>query len=74
MIGVALLVSGVLLWRALPHQGWVIRDTQGEWQVVAQGWALLWRCWPLVLVGAVLGDVGGVSSGFAVHAGVGFAS
>ena len=55
VIGVVMVVSGVLLWRTLPHQGWVIQDAQGEWQVVAEGWALLWRCWPLVVVGAVFG-------------------
>ena len=48
----------LLLGQAMPDQGWVVRNDQGDWRLVASGWALVWRAWPLMLLGAVVGFVG----------------
>lgn len=52
----AALLAGLSFWlgTVMPAQGWAQWDGR-RWQVVAEGWAVLWRGWPLVLTGIALG-------------------
>jgi len=53
----AALLAGLGFWLGLvmPSQGWAQWDGK-RWQVVAESWAVLWRGWPLALVGALAGS------------------
>lgn len=54
-VAAALLVGlGFWLETVMPSQGWAQWDGK-RWQVVAESWAVLWRGWPLALVGALVG-------------------
>ena len=44
------------LWRVMPDQGWVVYGENG-WELVGEGWATLWRGWPLTLLGLVVGGI-----------------
>ena len=44
------------LWRVMPDQGWVVYGENG-WKLVGEGWATLWRGWPLALLGLVAGGI-----------------
>lgn len=54
-VGLGLALVSVLVVWAMPDQIWMIRDARGEEPVTS--WALLWRAWPLVLVGVGIGTV-----------------
>jgi hypothetical protein len=54
-VGLGLALISVLVVWAMPDQIWMIRDARGEEPVTS--WALLWRAWPLVLVGVGIGTV-----------------
>ena len=45
---------GFWLGSVMPAQGWAQWDGR-RWQVVAESWAVLWRGWPLVAFGALVG-------------------
>ena len=54
-ITAALLVGlGFWLGLVMPSQGWAQWDGK-RWQVVAESWAVLWRGWPLVVLGVLVG-------------------
>ena len=40
----------------MPSQGWAQWDGK-RWQVVAESWAVLWRGWPLAVLGALIGSL-----------------
>ena len=52
----AALLAGLGFWLELmmPTQGWAQGDG-AHWHIVAEGWAVLWRGWPLVVLGALVG-------------------
>lgn len=52
----AALLAGLGFWleTVMPSQGWAQRDGM-RWQVVAESWAVLWRGWPLVVLGVLVG-------------------
>jgi hypothetical protein len=52
----AALLAGLGFWLGwvMPSQGWAQWDGT-RWQVVAESWAVLWRGWPLVAFGALVG-------------------
>ena len=54
-----LLVLGVGFWLGwvIPDQAWAQWDGE-RWLVVAESWAVLWRGWPLVVLGGLLGFFG----------------
>lgn len=55
IVAAALLVGlGFWLETVMPSQGWAQWDGM-RWQVVAESWAVLWRGWPLVVLGALVG-------------------
>jgi len=45
---------GLWLWRVMPDQAWAAWDGE-RLVVVAEGWAVLWRGWPMALLGLVIG-------------------
>jgi hypothetical protein len=45
---------GFWLETVMPSQGWAQWDGK-RWQVVAESWAVLWRGWPLAVLGALVG-------------------
>jgi hypothetical protein len=51
------LLAGLGFWLGLvmPSQAWAQWDGK-RWQVVAEGWAVLWRGWPLAAFGALVGS------------------
>ena len=51
---VLLAVLGLWLARVMPSQAWGQWDG-ASWRVVATGWAVLWRGWPLLALGALAG-------------------
>lgn len=54
-VAAALLVGlGFWLETVMPSQGWAQWDGK-RWQVVAESWAVLWRGWPLAVLGALVG-------------------
>lgn len=61
--GLAVVLWGLVLLRVMPHQAWGVRDALGDWSLATQTWALLWRGWPLVGVGVLVG-FGGASVWF----------
>ena len=54
-----LLVLGVGFWLGLviPDQAWAQWDGE-RWLIVAESWAVLWRGWPLAVLGGLLGFFG----------------
>lgn len=55
IVAAALLVGlGFWLETVMPSQGWAQWDGM-RWQVVAESWAVLWRGWPLVVLGTLVG-------------------
>lgn len=52
----AALLAGLGFWleTVMPSQGWAQWDGK-RWQVVAESWAVLWRGWPLAVLGALVG-------------------
>ena len=52
----AALLAGLGFWlgSVMPSQGWAQWDGK-RWQVVAESWAVLWRGWPLVAFGTLVG-------------------
>ena len=52
------LAAGVclLLWRVMPGYGWAEWDGL-HWQMVASDWPVLWRAWPVAMVGGLAGVV-----------------
>ena len=52
----AAILAGLGFWLGLvmPTQGWAQWDG-AHWHIVAEGWAVLWRGWPLVVLGALVG-------------------
>ena len=52
----AVLLAGLGFWleTVMPSQGWAQWDGK-HWQVVAESWAVLWRGWPLAVLGALVG-------------------
>ena len=51
---VLLAVLGLWLARVMPSQAWGQWDG-ASWRVVDTGWAVLWRGWPLLALGALAG-------------------
>lgn len=51
---VLLAVWGIWLARVMPSQAWGQWDGE-SWRVVGVGWAVLWRGWPLLALGALAG-------------------
>jgi uncharacterized integral membrane protein len=52
----ATLALAIWLIVLLPTQAWAEWDGK-QWQLVGTGWATLWRGWPLLVAGALLGSV-----------------
>lgn len=55
VFGVAALVGlGVWLVQVMPSQAWGQWDGD-SWRITGTGWAVLWRGWPLLVLGALVG-------------------
>ena len=55
---IAALLAGLGFWleRVIPSQAWAQWDGQ-HWGIVAESWAMLWRGWPLAMLGALVGSL-----------------
>lgn len=56
---VMLLLLGVGFWLGwvIPDQAWAQWDG-AQWRIVAESWAVLWRGWPLAVLGGLIGFFG----------------
>jgi hypothetical protein len=54
MITIVLLVLLVWLVRTMPNQAWAVVESD-RYRIVAEGWGILLRAWPIALLGMVVG-------------------
>ena len=43
------------LYIVMPHQAWAVLRAENEWEIVQTGWNVIWRSWPILLLGLSAG-------------------
>lgn len=59
ILAIALAALTIWLIQIMPDQAWAVREADGVWIKTGEGWEVLWRGWPLLLLGFVVG--GGIA-------------
>jgi len=65
VLGLAVTMVGIwYLHQVMLDQAWARFDeAAGKWVLLAQGWGVLWRAWPVLLIGLVVGAGGTWAAG-----------